>query len=168
MRSKSVLNKDKDNKNTNSEIKKKKTFCSPASYSPSGSSPSISWFFSPPPYFVGATHHRLHHRCPNQFLGLISQFAASIESTNLTVDLVLSPQYGFWDCLWMPISVSATGFLCRSGFYHWVLVAWFVLLKTVKDHLSLLGFNLARFLPISIFFLVDYGLSTTECRDTSV
>ena len=54
----------------------------------------------------------------------------------------------------MPISVSATGFLCRSGFYHWVLVAWFVLLKTVKDHLSLLGFNLFGFLPISSFFLV--------------
>ena len=132
--------------------KKKKTFCSPASYSPSGSSPSISWFFSPPPYFVGATHHRLHRRRPNQFLGVISQFAASIESTNLTADLVLSPQYGFWDCLWMPISISATGFLCRSGFYHWVLVALFFLLKTVKDHLSLLGFNLVGFLPISIFF----------------
>ena len=52
----------------------------------------------------------------------------------------------------MPISISATGFLCRSGFYHWVLVAWFVLLKTVKDRLSLLGFNLAGFLPISCFF----------------
>ena len=52
----------------------------------------------------------------------------------------------------MPISVSATGFLCRSGFYHWVLVALFFLLKTVKDHLSLLGFNLVGFLPISIFF----------------
>ena len=56
----------------------------------------------------------------------------------------------------MPISVSATGFLCRSGFYHWVLVAWFVLLKTVKDHLSLLGFNLAGFVPISRFFLFSF------------
>ena len=55
----------------------------------------------------------------------------------------------------MPISVSATGFLCRSGFYHWVLVAWFVLLKTVKDHVSLLGFNLVGCLPILIFFWVD-------------
>ena len=59
----------------------------------------------------------------------------------------------------MPISVSATGFLCRSGFYHWVLVAWFVLLKTVKDHLSLLGFNLVGCLPISIFFFWVDNLS---------
>ena len=134
--------------------KKKKTFCNPANHSPLGSSPSISWFFSPPPYFVGATHHWLHHRCHNQFFGSISQFATSIKSTNLTADLVLSPQYGFWDCLWMPILVSATGFVCLSGFYHWFLVAWFVLLKTMKDHLSLLGFNLSGFLPISSFFLV--------------
>ena len=52
----------------------------------------------------------------------------------------------------MLILVSATRFLCQSGFYHWVLVAWFVLLKTVKDRLSLLGFNLAGFLPMSSFF----------------
>ena len=62
----------------------------------------------------------------------------------------------------MPISVSATGFLCRFGFYHWVLVARFVLLKTMKDHLSLLGFNLAGFLPISIFFFWVANLSLGE------
>ena len=67
-------------------------------------------------------------------------------------------QSGFVSSIWVlglfvdAILVSATRFLCRSGFYHWVLVAWFVLLKTVKDHLSLLGFNLAGFLPISSFF----------------
>ena len=48
------------------------------------------------------------------------------------------------------------------SFCHWVsmsiwvlplgLFAWFVLLKTVKDHLSLLDSNLAGCLPISIFF----------------
>ena len=69
-------------------------------------------------------------------------------------------QSGFVSSIWVlglfvdAILVSATRFLCRSGFYHWVLVAWFVLLKTVKDHLSLLGFNLFGFLPISSFFLV--------------
>ena len=75
-----------------------------------------------------------------------------ISQSRYFLPLSQSPQYGFWDCLWMPISVSATGFLCRSGFYHWVLVAWFVLLKTMKDHLSLLCFNLAGFLSISSFF----------------
>ena len=43
-----------------------------------------------------------------------------------------TPRYGFWDGLWVPISISAIGFLRLSRFYHWVFVIGFVLLKTLK------------------------------------
>ena len=66
-----------------------------------------------------------------------SSFVSSIWVLGLFVDADLS------FCHWVSMSI-------------WVLplglFAWFVLLKTVKDHLSLLYFNLAGCLPISIFF----------------
>ena len=66
-----------------------------------------------------------------------SSFVPSIWVLGLFVDADLS------FCHWVSMSI-------------WVLplglFAWFVLLKTVKDHLSLLDFNLAGCLPISIFF----------------
>ncbi|KAL4603119.1 hypothetical protein ACB092_10G102800 [Castanea dentata] len=63
------------------------------SHNPVGSSPSSNRFFA----------------------GSISQFALLIESTNLAADLFCFPRYGFWDDLWVPISISAL--ILRKMFY---------------------------------------------------
>ena len=71
-----------------------------------------------------------------------SSFVSSIWVLRLFVDVDLS----FCHRVSMSIWVLPLG-----------LFAWFVLLKTVKDHLSLLDFNLAGCLPISIFFFFFFG-----------